>query len=197
MKKLLTKTTVLFIALISIVGLFAPLSLSARAEGVSNDIQNSNNSKYEETMVETAEQLSTYFGLDENGDVTFNVDKDTLVKELGISEEDAVLMLGASEELPKETVSNQMQARGFVGIYMNLGPKVRKMSGWAAGAFAGGYVGWYAKQFAVNPITAGVAALITGSATFSAKYAVENGIRRISLGRNIAGWSMSYNINIP
>lgn len=156
-----------------------------------------NTANEEESMVEAAEQLSTYFELDENGNITFNVDQNTLVKELGISKEDAELMISASEELSKETVDNQKQGRGFVGVYLNLGPKVRKMNGWAAGAFAGGYVGWYAKTFAVNPVTAGVAALITAATTLTVKNAVERGIRRVSLGINIAGYSGAFNVNIP
>lgn len=72
------------------------------------------------------------------------------------------------------------------------------MNAWAAGAFVGGYVGWYAKQFAAaGPVGAGVAAVITAGAAATAKWAVENGIRRISLGKYIGGWNWNYTINIP
>lgn len=193
MKKVSKHITILIITIFSVVGLFSPFSSSVNAkEGIAL-----NNVNEEESMMETAEQLSTYFELDQNGNIIFNVDQNTLVKELGISQEDAALMIGASEELSRENVGSQIQARGFVGIYLNLGPKVRKMNGWAAGAFAGGYVGWYAKNFAVNPVTAGVAALITGATTLTVKNAVERGIRRVSLGRNIGGYSWSFNVNIP
>ncbi|MEG0159484.1 hypothetical protein [Carnobacterium sp.] len=197
MKKRSIKITILCITIFSVVCSFTPLSLSVSADSISNYNQNQSYIP----MSATANKLATYFGLDESGNVTFNVDRDTLVNELGISPEDVTLMFAATEELPKPIESIQVNTkklmRGFVGVYMNLGPKVRKMNGWAAGAFAGGYVGWYAKNFAVNPITAGVGALITASAAASAKYAVENNLRRISLGRNIAGWSWSFNVNIP
>lgn len=193
MKKISKKLTVLTIASFFIVGLLSPFSSSVNAEeGITLNADNE-----EKSMVETAEQLSTYFELDENGNITFNVDQNTLVRELGISQEDAALMISASEELSEETVDNQKQGRGFVGVYLNLGPKVRKMNGWAAGAFAGGYVGWYAKTFAVNPVTAGVAALITAATTLTVKNAVERNLRRVSLGKNIAGYSLSFNVNIP
>ncbi|MBM7715037.1 hypothetical protein JOC94_002009 [Bacillus thermophilus] len=68
------------------------------------------------------------------------------------------------------------------------------MIGWAAGAFA---AGWYAKKFAVNPITAGVPGLITAGTAAAVKRAVEKNIRKVWLGRNIPGLSLTYNVNIP
>ncbi|SER51399.1 hypothetical protein [Psychrobacillus sp. OK032] len=147
-------------------------------------------------MIKAAEKISSYFSVDENENIIFNADRDTLVNELGVSEEDADLMIQAATELvPSE--EPQMQAYGFVGVHLNLGPKVRGMSGWAAGAFAGGYVGWYAKTFAVNPVTAGVAALITASTVLVVKDAVEKNLKRVSIGSNIPGLSLAYNVDIP
>lgn len=60
-------------------------------------------------------------------------------------------MLLAVDELQPEQTS-KVQPYGFVGISINLGPKVRKMNGWAAGAFAAGYVGWYAKSLLLIPL---------------------------------------------
>ncbi|CXG31855.1 Uncharacterised protein [Streptococcus pneumoniae] len=48
------------------------------------------------------------------------------------------------------------------------------MGGWAAGAFATGYAGWHLKQFAVNPVTSGFVAVISGAIGWAVKTAVEN-----------------------
>lgn len=146
-------------------------------------------------MIQTAEKISSYFSVGEDGNIIFNADRDNLIQ-LGVSEEDADLMILATTELtPSE--EPEVQAYGFVGVHLNLGPKVRAMSGWAAGAFAAGYVGWYAKQFAVNPITAGVAGLITAGTALAVKNAVEANLKKVSIGTNISGISLAYTIDIP
>ena len=150
-------------------------------------------SNTDEELTQAANKVSSYFDVDEDDNIIFTADRETLVNELGVSEEDADLMILAAEELPQ----SQFQTYGFVGVYLHLGPKVRKMNGWAAGAFAAGYVGWYAKKFAVNPVTAGVAGIITAGTGVAVKYAVENGIRSIPVGKNIPGYRWSYNVNIP
>lgn len=86
---------------------------------------------------------------------------------------------------------------GFVGVTLLLGPEVRAMNGWAAGAFAAGYVGWYAKTFAVNPVTAGVAALITATTGVVVKNAVEDNLRTVRVGMNIWGMNVNYPLDIP
>ena len=146
-------------------------------------------------MIETAEKISGFFSADESGNISLNADRDTLIR-LGISEEDADLMILATTELTIIEVP-EVQAHGFVGIHINLGPKTRKMNGWAAGAFAAGYVGWYAKQFATNPVTAGVAYTITAGTALAVKNAVEKNLKRVSIGINIPFVSKSYTINLP
>ncbi|MBK3496682.1 hypothetical protein JFL43_17805 [Viridibacillus sp. YIM B01967] len=88
-------------------------------------------------------------------------------------------------ELTSNNKNPQIQPYGFVGMYLILCPQVRAMNGWAAGAFAADYVGWYTKQFAVNPITADVAGLITAGTALAVKNAVENNLRQVSLGMDI------------
>lgn len=144
-------------------------------------------------MLQASEKLEGYFDT-VNGVLVINTDVETLASDLNISVSDAQLMIDATNEIDLNTP----QLSRFVGVYINLGPKVRKMNAWAAGAFVGGYVGWYAKQFAAaGTVGAGVAAVITAGAAATAKWAVENGIRRISLGKYIGGWNWNYTINIP
>ena len=112
---------------------------------------------------------------------------------MGVTEEQAMSLLEISDSGVRKDSS-----RGFVGVYIVLGPKVRKMNGWAAAAFAGGYVGWYAKQLAAaGPVGAGVAALVTASTGAVVKWAVENGVRAVPVGKNIPGFSLSYNLRLP
>lgn len=163
--------------------------------GGSHDFEEIQDLKAQTKMIQTAEKISTYFSVDENNNIIFNADRDTLMN-LGISAEDADLMILASAEFTS-IETPEVQAYGFVGIHLNLGPKVRSMSGWAAGTFAAGYVGWYAKTFAVNPVTAGVAALITAGTGLAVKNAVEKNLKKVSIGMDIPFVSLSYNVDIP
>lgn len=192
---MLKKIFVLFSIIVVIFSSFVTLGETSYASEVS-DWEASFSEETDDELTQAAEKVSSYFSMDEDGNLTFAADRDTLVNELGVSEEDAHLMLLAVDELQPEQAS-KVQPYGFVGISINLGPKVRKMNGWAAGAFAAGYVGWYAKKFAVNPITAGVAGLITAGTAAAVKRAVEKNIRKVRLGRNIPGLSLTYNVNIP
>lgn len=148
---------------------------------------------YDEKTTEDALKLQKYFGYDKNGNVVLNATKEQLIADLNITESQALDLLSISESGVRTT-----EYRGFVGVYVHLGPKVRAMNGWAAGAFAGGYVGWYAKQLAAaGPWGAGAAALITASAAATVKWAVENGVRTVPIGSQIPGFSLSYNVNVP
>ena len=158
-------------------------------KGITN---NGQYGEYDNNLTIAAEKLSKYFVIKDNR-LEINSNADTISKEINVSKEDAQLMIDAAKELPTSIIS----PRGFVGVYINLGPKVRKMSGWAAGTFAAGYVGFYLKQFAVNPVTAGVVAVISAGTGAAVKWAVENGIRRVPVGKNIPGLNMSFNVNVP
>lgn len=148
---------------------------------------------YDESMTRTAIDLSKYFGYNEYGDIILMATKEQLTQDLGITEEQALELLAISD-----LGARKYNFRGFVGVYLNLGPQVRKMNGWAAGVFAGGYVGWYAKQLAATgPWGAGAAALITASTAATVKWAVENGIRTVPIGKNIPGYNYSFSVNIP
>lgn len=154
-------------------------------KGITNDGQYG---EYDDSLTVASEKLSKYFVIKDNR-LEINSDAETISKEINISKEDAQLMIEAAKELPANIIS----PRGFVGVYINLGPKVRKMNGWAAGTFAAGYVGFYLKQFAVNPVTAGVVAVISAGTGA----AVENGIRRVPVGKDIPGFNMSFNVDVP
>lgn len=140
---------------------------------------------YDEKIIEDALKLQKYFGYDKNGNVVLNATKEQSIVDLDITESQALDLLGISESGVMTT-----EYRGFVGVYVHLGPKVRAINGWAAGAFAGGYVGWYTKQLAAaGPWGAGAAATV--------KWAVENGVRTVPIGSQIPGFSLSYNVNVP
>ena len=147
----------------------------------------------EKAMLETANILEKYFGYNEYGRIVLKATKEELVNNLGLSEKDAQDLIDISDS---GVIKNK--SRGFVGIYIYLGPKVRKMNGWIAGTFAGGYVGWYLKELAASsPIGAGVAAVIAGGVGLGVKYAVEHGLRVVPLGRYIPNFKLSYNVYVP
>lgn len=156
-------------------------------------ITNNGQYEYDTEMVDTAVKLQDYFTYDQYGTIILNATKEELMTNLGITEEQAQDLLAISDLHARKT-----SYRGFVGVYLNLGPKVRSMGGWAAGTFAGGYVGWYAKQLAaLGPWGAGAAALVTASTVLTVKWAVENHVRVVPIGQNIPGFNASYNVYIP
>ncbi|MFU2206911.1 hypothetical protein [Streptococcus pluranimalium] len=158
-----------------------------------NAITENGKYSYDEEITKAGLKLQKYFEFDENRNVVLNATKEQLMNDLNITETQALDLLSLSEP----GVST-IHYRGFVGVYVHLGPKVRAMNGWAAAAFAGGYVGWYTKQLAAaGPWGAGAATLITASAAAAVKWAVENGIRTVPIGSQIRGYSLSYNVYVP
>ncbi|HEM4335509.1 TPA: hypothetical protein U1Y26_002238 [Streptococcus suis] len=132
------------------------------------DGQTFHNVSVSEDILNAGQVLENYFYVDKVGNVNLKGSPEELAKALGISVDEAISFYQATKELPN------IYDRGPVGFKFNLGPTVRAMNGWAAGAFATGYAGWYLKQFAVNPLTAGVVAVISGAIGWSVKTAVEN-----------------------
>ena len=158
-----------------------------------NIITNYGQYSYDKKLTEVALKLENYFSKNEYGNPVLYATKEQLMEDLEITEQEAEDILSIAESDVRKT-----QFRGFVGLYINLGPKIRSMNGWAAAAFAGGYVGWYAKELvAAGPWGAGVAALITASAAALVKWGVENGVTVLHLGDHIPGISLSYNVYIP
>ena len=150
---------------------------------------NSSYGSIDDEIVSSGRALEQYFVI-EGHQIRLHVDADTLAKAMNVSTKTAQLMIDNTNEINNSvSITN-----GFVGVYINLGPKVRGMGSWAAAAFATGYVGFYLKNFAVNPLTAGVASAGAGAAV---KYAVEHGIKRVPVGKNIPGISMSYVVQVP
>lgn len=152
--------------------------------------------KAEQKMIKAAHKFSEYFIVDKNGEIVLDADRATLMKSLGVSAEDADLMIAAASEL-SAIEEPEMEALGFVGMHVNLGPKTRSMGGWAAGIFVGGYIGSYVKYFAVNPAMAGLAAVLVAGTSLAAKNAVDKGLKRISFGHYIPGLSLSKTVTTP
>ncbi|MDR2832638.1 MAG: hypothetical protein LBV67_02865 [Streptococcaceae bacterium] len=150
----------------------------------------------EQRDVKLAEKLTNYFQVDDNN-VVLNVDKDTLINELGMSEEEATEILNLSQIYASENIIVPNRQRGFVGLHLDFGPKLRSLGAWAAGLYVGARVGWYLKQFATTPHTAGVVAIISGSIVWVVKEAIRTGLRRQSIGVNIPGWSWSFRVSFP
>lgn len=132
------------------------------------DGQTFHNVSVSEDILNAAQVLENYFYVDKFGNVNLKGSPEELAKVLGVSVDEAISFYQATKELPN------VYDRGPVGLKFNLGPTVRGMNGWAAGTFAAGYAGWHLKQFAVNPTTAGVVAVISGAIGWSVKTAVEN-----------------------
>lgn len=146
----------------------------------------------DEAQQKIADAISGYYTKDSLGNIIFTATLADLMN-LGLSQSDAQAILDSANA----TTTSSTRARGFVGLYINLGSKTRKMGGWAAAAYVTGYVGWYLKVFATTPATAGAAAVISASVGAATKYAVERGIKRISAGVNIPFISLSYSISTP
>lgn len=139
-----------------------------------------------------ADAITDFYALDEEGKIKFNATVKNLT-DLGISEKDAKLMIEDAEAIQDVP----MRLRGFVGLHINLGPKIRAMNAWAAGLYAGGRVGFALKVFATNPHTAGVVAIISGSVVGSVRWAVQNRVRRISVGVHLPRVSLSRTVSLP
>lgn len=181
---------------------------SEQKENISNSIEEY---KYNELSFE----LSKYFTKDDRGTISFNASKFDLY-DLGISNEDAEIMLSFSSEELNEfaenidnslvisnpsndtNINSEIQLFGFVGVYLKLGPKVRSMAAVPAGAFAAGFVGWYLKDLAkAGPWGAGAAAAISASVGGVVGWAVKNHLETVPVGKNIPGVSWSRNVYIP
>ncbi|WP_270317822.1 hypothetical protein [Lactococcus petauri] len=139
-----------------------------------------------------ADAITDFYALDEEGKIKFNATVKDLT-DLGISEKDAKLMIEDAEAIQDVP----MRLRGFDGLHINLGPKIRAMNAWAAGLYAGGRVGFALKVFATNPYTAGVVAIISGSVVGSVRWAVQNRVRRISVGVHLPRVSLSRTVSLP
>ncbi|WP_442248742.1 hypothetical protein, partial [Staphylococcus aureus] len=98
--------------------------------------------------------------------------------EMGISEHDSQLMTSMKSEefsFEENEKKGDMQAYGFVGLHLKLGPKVRSMNAIVAGGFAAGYIGWYTSKIAAaGPWGAGAAAAITAGTSGAVAWAVKN-----------------------
>lgn len=139
-----------------------------------------------------ADAITDFYSLDEEGNVKFNATVKDLT-DIGIPEKDAKLMIEDAEEIQ----DIPMRLRGFVGLHTNLGPRIRAMNAWAAGLYAGGQVGFALKVFATTPHTAGVVAIISGSVVGAVRWAVQNRVRRISIGVYLPRVALSRTVSIP
>lgn len=141
---------------------------------------------------EIANSISNFYSVDTTGKVQFDASVNDLTT-LGLSEGDAnAIILDA-----KANQMNPLRTRGFVGLHINLGTQVRKMSSWAAGVYVTGYVGWYLKVFATTPVSAGVVAIISAGIGGAVGYAVSHGIKRVDVGVNIPFAAFSYTVTTP
>lgn len=112
------------------------------------------------------------------------------------SQLDSSLVIGDTTADNTDTAS--IQPFGFVGVYLQLGPKVRSMAAVPAGAFAAGFVGWHLKELAkAGPWGAGAAAAITASVGGVVAWAVKNHFKTVPVGVDIPGVSWSRNVYIP
>lgn len=169
-------------------------AFDVRNETVQLDITEKTKTNFElsDKDQKIADAITDFYALDEEGKIKFNATVKDLT-DLGISEKDAKLMIEDAEAIQDVP----MRLRGFVGLHINLGPKIRAMNAWAAGLYAGGRVGFALKIFATNPHTAGVVAIISGSVVGSVRWAVQNRVRRISVGVHLPRVSLSRTVSLP
>lgn len=169
-------------------------AFDVRNETVQVDITEKTKTNFElsDKDQKIADAITDFYALDEEGRIKFNATVKDLT-DLGISEKDAKLMIEDAEAIQDVP----MRLRGFVGLHINLGPKIRAMNAWAAGLYAGGRVGFALKVFATNPHTAGVVAIISGSVVGSVRWAVQNKVRRISVGVHLPRVSLSRTVSLP
>ncbi len=169
-------------------------AFDVRNETVQLDITEKTKTNFElsDKDQKIADAITDFYALDEEGKIKFNATVKDLT-DLGISEKDAKLMIEDAEAIQDVP----MRLRGFVGLHINLGPKIRAMNAWAAGLYAGGRVGFALKVFATNPHTAGVVAIISGSVVGSVRWAVQNRVRRISVGVHLPRVSLSRTVSLP
>ncbi len=169
-------------------------AFDVRNETVQVDITEKTKTNFElsDKDQKIADAITDFYALDEEGKIKFNATVKDLT-DLGISEKDAKLMIEDAEAIQDVP----MRLRGFVGLHINLGPKIRAMNAWAAGLYAGGRVGFALKVFATNPHTAGVVTIISGSVVGSVRWAVQNRVRRISVGVHLPRVSLSRTVSLP
>ncbi|MEQ7214910.1 MULTISPECIES: hypothetical protein [Enterococcus] len=138
--------------------------------------------------------LEPYFYEDSQGNIQLDLNNQDLRTKLHLTDKD----LRDLSILNQETQSlDQSNARGFVGLHIKLGSKVRGMSAVVAGGFAAGYCGFYLKKFAVNPVTAGVVGAISAAIGGTVGWAVNNHLKQVDVGVDIPGISLSYTVKVP
>lgn len=142
-------------------------------------------------MINSGELLSELFYIDNYGNIRLSATAEEISELIGVSLSEAKAMIEATKELPN------VYSRGFVGLRIHLGPTVRAMGGWAAGTYATAYCAWHLKQFAVSASTAGAVAVISGGIGWAVKTAVEYGWRMTTVGTNIPGVAMSFDVYVP
>ncbi|KHD44475.1 hypothetical protein ACVRZD_09360 [Streptococcus hongkongensis] len=205
MNKLIKKTSALLLAT-SLLNLASPVATVLAEENIPQTIEQVKTNKsvvisdsegniirptINEDLVKAGQKLEAYFYVQEDGSIGLKGSPKELSQLLNISETDAQLYFEAVKELPN------VYQKGAVGIRFNLGPHVRGLNGWAAGAFAAGYAGWHLKQFAVNPATAGVVAVISGAIAAVVKAAVESHKTTTLAVVYIPGVELVYTVNVP
>ncbi|WP_416037385.1 hypothetical protein ACL43R_06810 [Lactococcus formosensis] len=128
-------------------------AFDVRNETVQLDITEKTKTNFElsDKDQKIADAITDFYALDEEGKIKFNATVKNLT-DLGISEKDAKLMIEDAEAIQDVP----MRLHGFVGLHINLGPKIRAMNAWAAGLYAGGRVGFALKVFELTHIQQGL-----------------------------------------
>lgn len=140
---------------------------------------------------EIGDFLSNYFYTDSNGNVKLDITVDEIASKLNLSTEETNQLYEFSKDLPN------IYNRGFVGLTLRLGPKVRSMGSVLAGGFAAGYCGWYLKEFAKTPVTAGVVGAISAGIGGAVAWAVNKGLTSVDVGVDVPGISKRFYVNVP
>lgn len=138
--------------------------------------------------------FSEYFYIDDTGNIQMRINPTELKEKYNLTDKD-ISDLKVLNTQVKYTDDSML--RGFVGLHIKLGPKVRGMSAVVAGGFATGYAGFYLSKFAANPLTAGAVGAISASIGGTVGWAVNKGLKEVDVGTDVPFVSLAYTVNVP
>lgn len=176
---------------------FTPISSIVNADEVTTAYTQSSNETTLFVGKESAlEQLSAYYQINSEGQVTLDVSKPDLRTKLGFTTAElnylSDLISGAEEQ------DSQKQIRGNVGFYLKFGPQIRGMGATGAAAFAAGYLTFYFSQLAASgPWGAGAVAALDAMIAYTVYNAINNNLKSANLIINIPGISWTKTVSIP
>ncbi|MFV0559356.1 MAG: hypothetical protein ACK5NA_01380 [Enterococcus sp.] len=203
--KIFRKAIVCGLTLVTIGGLATPVTSVFAAESEPSSYNTDNQSVYFDSLDDMSKfvtdnnlqpkvDFSKYFYVDSNDSIQMNINSAELKSQYNLTDKDISDLQILNTQIK---YTDESKLRGFVGLHINLGSKVRGMSAVVAGGFAAGYCSFYLKQFAINPVTAGVVEGISAAIGGTVDWAVNQGMKRVDVGVNVPFVSLAFTVNVP